>query len=61
MTDKLVGLEVSIFKSVYLAYARLYFFMSWGFRLMVDHMTLTHAVGVRLSHPQLIVCRRALQ
>ena len=22
---------------------------------MVDHVTLTHAVGVRLSHPQLIL------
>ena len=61
MTDKLVGLEVSIFKSVYLAYVRLYFFYVLGIRLMVDYMTLTHAVGVRLSHPQLIVRRRALQ
>ena len=26
-----------------------------GIRLMVDHVTLTHAVGVRLSHPQLIL------
>lgn len=25
-----------------------------GIRLMVDHVTLTHAVGVRLSHPQLL-------
>ena len=25
-----------------------------GIRLMVDHVTLTHAVGVQLSHPQLV-------
>lgn len=27
-----------------------------GIRLMVDHVTLTHAVGVRLSHPQFFLC-----